>query len=478
MRFGYFLPYIRPDITRPMAQVYRDAAEVMEAVEAAGYDVLWFPEHHFTHNYSSPDPLMSVVDAARRTKRIRVGTSVIVTPLHHPLMLAERIAFADHLTDGRLEVGFARGASKFEYARLALTDIEAAERQREALEILLGVWQVDDHFAYEGQYYRFPPVYVVPRPLQQPHPPIWIAARTPDTLRYSIERGLGLHTTTLRQPMTATLATVATIDAILEELGATARPPLAVQREAFVSENPAEVRAAMALVLRNHIRGFNQSRESRPSAHGYGSLDPLPEGSELSVEDVTERSVVGDPQTVIERLRAYEAIGADEFICSMEFGQPQKQLLRSIELFGKYVIPQFRTSVTGQRRGRGLVADRAAAAERRQRLGEWGDRHLGEGWRQWDVTRWLQHFERTRLAEGQPGLYVFDFSVAPQNARADAAGILEPTGRLMLIRDQACPKCSRPVLALACRFNAESPTQIRAEIARRLDELDWHALHP
>jgi alkanesulfonate monooxygenase SsuD/methylene tetrahydromethanopterin reductase-like flavin-dependent oxidoreductase (luciferase family) len=478
MRFGYFLPYIRPDLGKPMAQVYRDAAEQMEAIEGAGFDAIWFPEHHFTHNYSSPAPLMSVVDAARRTKRIHVGTSVIVTPFHHPLILAELVGFADHLTDGRLEIGFARGASKFEYARLGLTDVEAAERQREALEILLGVWRTDDHFAYEGQYYRFPPVYVVPRPLQQPHPPIWIAARTPDTLRFCIERGLGLHTTTLRQPMAATLATLGTIDAILDDLGVPARPPFAVQREAFTSENPDEVRAAMQLVLRNHIRGFNQSRESRPSLHGYGTLDPLPEGMELSVEDVTERSVVGDPETVIAKLGAYEALGADEFICSMDFGQPQRQLLRSIELFGRYIIPRFRGAAAAGRRGRGDAKDRAAAADRRQRLLEWADRELGIGWREWDANRWLQHFDAARAAQRPASLYVFDISVTPQNARADAAGILEPTGRLMLIRDQACPKCSRPVLALARRWNAESGTQLRAEIARRLDELDWHSVHP
>jgi alkanesulfonate monooxygenase SsuD/methylene tetrahydromethanopterin reductase-like flavin-dependent oxidoreductase (luciferase family) len=478
MRFGYFLPYIRPELTKSHAQVYRDAVEQMERVEAAGFDVLWFPEHHFTAQYSSPDPLISVVDAARRTRRLRVGTSVIVTPFHNPLILAERVAFADHLTDGRLEIGFARGASKFEYARLALTDVEAAERQREALEILLGVWGADEPYAYEGRFYQFPSVYVVPRPLQEPHPPIWIAARTPDTLRYCIERGLGLHTTTLRAPMSATLATLATIDAILDDMGLADRPPLAVQREAFTSESPAEVMEAMALVRKNHIRGFNQSRQGQASLRGYGTLDPLPEGSELSVQDIADRSVVGDPATCVEKLRAYEALGADEFICSMDFGQPQKQLLRSIELFGEHVIPKFQGPAAGGRKGRADAADRAAAESRRQGLLQWGDRHLGEGWREWDAARWIEHFERIRPTPDRQSCYVFDISVTPQNARADAAGILEPTGRLMLIRDQACPKCARPVLALVCRWNGESGTQVRAEVARRLSELQWHTLHP
>src|SRR5262245_58443302 len=152
MRFGYFLPYIRPDLSKSMARVYRDGAEQIECVERAGFDVVWFPEHHFTHSYCSPGPLLSVVDAARRVNRIRVGTSVILTPFYHPLILAEQIALVDHLVEGRLEVAFARGASPFEYARLGVTDTEASERQRESLEILLGVWKADDDFAYEGKY--------------------------------------------------------------------------------------------------------------------------------------------------------------------------------------------------------------------------------------------------------------------------------------------------------------------------------------
>src|SRR5262249_39177565 len=176
-----------------------------------------------------------------------------------------------------------------------------------------------------------------------------------------------------------------------------------------------EVMAAMELVRRNHIRGFNQSRQSQPSLRGYGTLEPLPEGMDLSVQDIADRSVVGDPATCAEKLRAYEALGADEFICSMDFGQPQRQLLRSIELFGEHVIPKFRGPAKGGRRARGEGADRAAAEGRRQALLQWGNRHLGEGWRDWDSARWLEHFDRMRSAPGGRSLYVFDISVTPQN---------------------------------------------------------------
>jgi Luciferase-like monooxygenase len=340
------------------------------------------------------------------------------------------------------------------------------------------VWQADEDFAYEGNFYKFPPAYVVPRPLQEPHPPIWIAARTPDTLRFCVEHGLGIHTTTLRQAMTATYATLGTIDAIVEELD-TARPPFAIQRESFVSENPGEIRAAMELVLRNHVRGFNQSRSTTPSIRGYGTLDALPEGMGLTVEDITERSITGDPETCLQKLLAYEATGADEFIANMDFGQPQKQVLQSIELFARHVIPRFRDRAgSEQRPSRRAARDRAASAERRQHLLAWADGRFGAGWRDWTAAAWLRHFEQMPATGDRRSLYVFDFSLAPQNARADAGGNMEPSGRLMMLRDQPCPKCARPVIGVFYRWGGESPTQMRAEVARRLDELDWHASHP
>jgi alkanesulfonate monooxygenase SsuD/methylene tetrahydromethanopterin reductase-like flavin-dependent oxidoreductase (luciferase family) len=474
MRFGYNVPLLRPELSKPLSEVYRDANEQIECAEASGFDVVWFPEHHFTHHWCCPNPLMSAIDAARRTTRIRVGTAVIMTSAWHPLILAEQIGFADHLTEGRLEVGLGRGGSPYEYVRLGMTDSEAAERQYEALEILLGIWQKDEDFAYEGKCYKFPAVYTVPRPLQTPHPPLWVAARTPDTLRFCVTRGLGIQTTTLRQPMKATYATLNTIDALVEEVGADAPPPFSILRETFVSDRESEITRAMELVLRNHTRVYNQIR-GKGSVRGYGTLDPLPEDAPLTVELLAERSVVGDPDACVEKLREYEATGAHEFIAHMDYGQPQKAILESIQTFGTKVIPHFRGRTSeGRRRGRARV-DPAVSAERRERLLARARREFGDGWRGWTVSGWLQHFERSATEES---CHVFDLSLAPQNARADPAGVMEPTGRLMMIRDQACPECGRPVIGLFYRRNGESGTQMRQVITERLKEMTWHAMHP
>ena len=195
----------------------------------------------------------------------------------------------------------------------------------------------------------------------------------------------------------------------------------------------------------------------------------------MTAELLVERSIVGNADACVQKLKEYEATGAHEFIAHMDFGQDVKAILRSIEAFGTKVIPHFRGKTSeGRRRGRATL-DPALSAARRERLLASGQQEFGEGWRGWTVGAWLQHYERP---SNETNCHVFDLSVAPQNARADPAGVTEPTGRLMMIRDQACPECGRPVIALFYRRNGESGTQMRAAIAERLKELNWHALHP
>src|SRR5579871_2578901 len=276
MRFGYFATYFRESEDKSLGQVYRDTNEQVECAEACGFDIIWFPEHHFTHQYCTPNPLLNIVDVARVTRRVKLGTSVIVAPFHHPLAVAEEIGMVDHLVDGRLEIGFARGASLYEYDRLGVTDVQAVGRTSECLEILLGIWKQDDDFAFRGRHYEFGPTYVVPRPLQQPHPPIWVAARTPETLRFCIERGIGLHTTPLRQPRSAMQTTMKTINAIASEYESLQRPPVTVQTETFVSDDSGMVMNAMRYLERSHTRGRNFGRDGKPPVRGFGSLEPLP----------------------------------------------------------------------------------------------------------------------------------------------------------------------------------------------------------
>src|SRR5262249_54973895 len=146
---------------------------------------------------------------------------------------------------------FARGASLYEAERIGIkSHLEAAQRQQEALDILRGAWGRDEDFAFQGQYYSFPPVYLLPRPLQQPHPPMWVAGRSADTMRYCVEHGRGLQTQFAVEPLSSVVGQLKLLDALVEDVGRPARPPLSAQRGVCVSEDANEITGLLEGIAR------------------------------------------------------------------------------------------------------------------------------------------------------------------------------------------------------------------------------------
>jgi flavin-dependent trigonelline monooxygenase, oxygenase component len=336
------------------AQVYRSAAEQVEYADEAGFRHIWFPEHHFVQRYLSPAPLLNCIDAARRTTRVRVGTSIILTPYHHPLILGEQIALADHLTDGRLEVGFARGASLYEAERIGLkSHLEAAQRQQESLDILLGAWGQDEDFGFQGQYYSFPPVWLLPRPLQQPHPPLWVAGRSADTMRYCVERGLGLQTQFAAEPMSSVIGQLKLLDALVEEVGGRARPPLSAQRGVCVTEDPQAVTHLLEGIARSRRSPTFRADLANVAILEKGYIRGLKPGvnvppvEAIPIDDLATRLLVGDPESCVKKLREYEALGFDEFVVD-PIGDHQ-QTMRSLRLLKEHVMPHFRTEAVARK---------------------------------------------------------------------------------------------------------------------------------
>ena len=129
MKFGAFLLLHSPD-KKSSAEVYANAIAQAELADALGFDAVWLAEHHFSSYGYSPNPLYLAVKIAERTKKVRIGTAVVVLPLHHPLRLAEDIAMVDQLTGGRLEVGFGRGYQDYEFQRLGVPLEEGGEGGR------------------------------------------------------------------------------------------------------------------------------------------------------------------------------------------------------------------------------------------------------------------------------------------------------------------------------------------------------------
>src|SRR5918992_5006163 len=193
MNFGLFVPFHRLDDSSSTGELYEQAMDQVRLADEAGFRVAWFPEHHLVQYYSCPSPLMFAIKAATLTRRIRVGAAILVIPYYNPLRLAGELGMADLLTDGRLEIGVGRGAFEYEFRQFGVDETIAAARLREGMEIVDGLLRQTD-FSYSGQTCTFGPATSVPRPLQQPLP-FWVAARSPDTIRWAISRGYNLLST-------------------------------------------------------------------------------------------------------------------------------------------------------------------------------------------------------------------------------------------------------------------------------------------
>src|SRR5262245_22148189 len=180
INFGTFLLMQSPS-ARSSQEIYARGLEIAQAAETLGFDNVWLAEHHFsTYGYLSRPAQLATYIAARTT-RIRVGTAVIVVPLHHPLVIAEEIATLDLLAGGRVDVGLGRGYQPYEFERLGL-DLESGwARWDEAIDIILKAF-TGQPSSYDGKLFKIPGTFVFPQPLQQPHPPIWITAQSPESV--------------------------------------------------------------------------------------------------------------------------------------------------------------------------------------------------------------------------------------------------------------------------------------------------------
>jgi alkanesulfonate monooxygenase SsuD/methylene tetrahydromethanopterin reductase-like flavin-dependent oxidoreductase (luciferase family) len=191
MRFGVLQFFSWSDRTIPSLMVYARVLERIDVMEASGYDAVWITEHHFNDYSICPSiPVMGAYVAAR-TKRLRIATGVTLAAYYHPLRLAEEIALLDILSNGRVYWGAGRGFDPIEFKVFGMNAEESYPRFREAVDIVVKAW-TDERITYQGQYHSFENVEVLPKPLQAPHPPMWVAASSPAAIEWAAERGYSI----------------------------------------------------------------------------------------------------------------------------------------------------------------------------------------------------------------------------------------------------------------------------------------------
>ena len=200
MKFSIAVNMERSTPEKEPARSSGRCVELVQLAEQGGFEIAWAAEHHTIELMAGPNPFTFLMDWAAHTSRIRLGTAVVVAPDWHPIRVAGEAALVDLLSDGRLELGLGRGAFQYEFDRMAggMDQREGGRYLREMLPVLRGLWQGD--IEHHGDIWRFPHATSVPKPLQAPHPPIWVAARDPDTFAWAMPSGANIMATPLSRP--------------------------------------------------------------------------------------------------------------------------------------------------------------------------------------------------------------------------------------------------------------------------------------
>lgn len=191
MKFGVLQFFSWPNRRMALPTVYERALQRIEIMDRSGYDAIWITEHHFNDYSVCPSiPVMGSYVAAR-TKNLHIATGVTLAAFYHPLRLAEEVALLDILSGGRVYWGAGRGFDPKEFKTFGMTPDESYPRFQEAVDIVMSAWR-SQRLTYHGKYFSFENIEVLPKPLQQPHPPMWVAAYSPPAIEWAAQQGYSI----------------------------------------------------------------------------------------------------------------------------------------------------------------------------------------------------------------------------------------------------------------------------------------------
>lgn len=342
MRFSISFP---PLIDRSSPTPYRQTIELAQAAERAGFHSMTLGQHHFMAGVIS-DPFAILTAVASHTTRLRLGTSIYLLPLHHPLHVAEQVATLDEISGGRASLGVGVGWSPHEYAAYGAKTSERGARMEEALSILRRVWSEED-VAHDGRFWSFPALTVHPRPIQQPHPPLWVAGVAPA----AIDRAARLGDAWICDPVQTRSEVERLRSRYVSACAAADREPAWMLRRYARLGDRGEIE-------RDWLPGFVDRnlaywRESTEGPAERALFERIDRGEQVSpVEVARDRFMWGSPENLISEITEYARLEPTEFSVSFTGGMTTHRwevqnerdfgvYLESIETFGREVIPAF-----------------------------------------------------------------------------------------------------------------------------------------
>lgn len=339
VKFGLlYLPTYVPELDGTPVQFYNKMLDQIALADDLGYESVWLTEHHFDYYGGTlPNPAVFGAAIAQRTRRIRIGVAVSVLPLHNPLLVAEDYAMLDVLSAGRLDFGVGRGSVPAEYAQLGISTEQTAEIMVEATELITRAWR-DDDFEHRGRHFSYPRIALLHRPVQRPHPPIWVGAvRSPETFEWAGRNGFHLMVLPYMFPPEVLTKQIELYHAAAQQAG---HDPSALEIFAkfhvFAAETAAEARRFAAPAYANYQRIAG-------ARSGKAEPDYWRAGTSYDQHFADFKVIAGGPADCIERIRYWrETLGITHIGGTFHFGGlSQEATLRSLDLFAREVAPVF-----------------------------------------------------------------------------------------------------------------------------------------
>jgi len=353
MKFGgfYELQHPRPWTGGSEHTLLNNALEQVELSDRSGFDYVWATEHHFLEEYAhSSAPEVFLAACTQRTKNVRIGHGIVQMPPHinHPARVAERVATLDLISGGRVDFGCGAGATETELGGFLVPQDEKKEMFLEGMRLAIRMMVEEPFAGHDGKFVKMPQRNVVPKPLQKPHPPLWMACSRRESILQAARLGVGALTFSFVSPEEARQWVKDYYHAIeneCEPIGYAVNPQFAIACPFLCDKNEPRV-----LQMGMESYGFfvyGLGHYSFFGEHAPGRSDIWDEyknhPKEFSLPEGRIQDCVGTPETLRKTLRDFEAVGIDQVICISQAGKiPHEMLCSSIELFSREVLPEFK----------------------------------------------------------------------------------------------------------------------------------------
>ena len=343
MEFSLFAHMERMSPDQSHEDLNNEFIELCKMADDGGMRAIWTGEHHGMDFTITPNPLLALVNIANHTKNLRLGTGTVIAPFWHPIKLAGEVASADLITGGRIELGIARGAYSYEYERLmpGMDAWEAGQRMREMAPLIPKLWQGD--CAHEGEFFSFPATTSAPKPVQKDGPPIWIAARDPNSHEFGVHNGFNIQVTPLWQGIEEIETLMGRFNAACDSYDGP-RPKVMLLHHTYVGADEADVAQAAKEISKWYCYFGAWFQNKRPVKQGLIQEltdEEMAANTLMAPENLRRDLTMGTAQDVIDQIKRYEDLGYDEYSFWIDSGMSFERKRDSLARFINDVMPAF-----------------------------------------------------------------------------------------------------------------------------------------